>query len=171
MSKQCRFYLLPSDIERLLAELRSRTGFRLIAAKSPALRPTELESPFSEYVFQPTKTKFLHVNCYLSPPSEAEIKMHYLPKQAQWAVSESSEVVEFSGCDYDGKTLSIGRFYFQNDQLNGEALWLKREEFLQWADRLLQTTKKLLVYSKTLYAYVGKDAAAWERNGGRFQEI
>jgi len=171
MSKQCRFYLLPSDVERLLSELRSRVGLKLISRRSSVLKPTELESPFSEYVSQATKAKFLHVNCYLTPPMEAEIKMQHLTKQGQWAVSESSEVVEFSGCDYDGKTLSVGRFYFQNDQLIGDALWPKREEFLRWADRVLQTTKKLLERSKTLNAYVGTDAAAWERNGGRFQAL
>ena len=171
MSKQCRFYLLPSDVERLLAELRSQVGLKLISKRSPVLKPTELESPFSEYVSQPTKAKFLHVDCFLTPPTEAEIKMHHLTKQEQWTVAESSEVVEFSGCDYDGKTLSIGRFYFQNDQLIGDALWPKRDEFLQWADGLFQTTKKLLKRSKTLNAYIGKDAAAWERNGGRFQVL
>jgi hypothetical protein len=171
MSKQCRFYLLPSDVECLLAELRSQVGLKLISRRSLVLKPTALESPFSEYVSQATKAKFLHVNCFLMPPMEAEIKMHHLTKQGQWAIAESSEVVEFSGCDYDGKTLSIGRFYFQSDQLIGDALWPKREEFLQWADELFQITKKLLQRSKTLNAYVGKDAAAWERNGGRFQAL
>ena len=171
MSKQCRFFLLPSDVERLLAELRSQVGLKLISRRSLVLKPTELESPFSEYVSQATKTKFTHVNCYLAPPTEAEIKMHHLTKQAQWAVSESSEVVEFSGCDYDGNTLHVGRLYFQNDQILGDAIWPKRDEFLHWADRLLQTTKKLLERSKTLNAYVGKDAAEWERSGGRFQAI
>jgi hypothetical protein len=171
MSKQCRFYLLPSDIERLVAELRSRVGLKIISRRSLTLRPTELDSPFSEYVSQATKRKFLRVNCYLMPQTEAEIKMEHLTKQGQWAISVSSEVVEFSGCDYDGQTLSVGRFYFQNDQLIGDALWPKREEFLQWADRAFQTTKKLLERSKTLNAYVGTDAAVWERNGGRFQAL
>jgi hypothetical protein len=102
---------------------------------------------------------------------EAEIKMEHLTKQGQWAVSVSSEVVEFSGCDYDGKTLNVGRFYFQNDQLIGDALWPKRDEFLQWADRLLQTTKELLERSKMLNAYLGKDAAAWEQKAGRFKDV
>jgi hypothetical protein len=171
MSKQCRFYLLPSDVECLLGELRSRVGFKLIARRSSALRPIELESPFSEYVPEVTKKKSLYANCYLTPPGEAEIKMQHLPKQGEWAVSESSEVIEFSGCDYDGRSLRIGRFYFQTDQLIDDAIWPKRDAFLQWADSVLQTTKKLLERSKTLNAYVGKDAAAWEREGGRFQGV
>jgi hypothetical protein len=144
---------------------------KLISRRSSVLKPAELESPFFEYVSHATKAKFLHVNCYLTPQVEARIKMHHLTKQGQWAVSESSEVIEFSGCDYDGKTLRVGRFYFQNDQLIGDALWPKRHEFLQWADRLLQTTKKLLERAKTRNAYVGTDAAAWERNGGHFQAL
>jgi hypothetical protein len=173
MSKQCRFFLLPSDIERLLDELRSRVGFRLISSKSLTLSPTELESPISEskYVSEATKTKFLRVYCYLMPLAEAEIKFHYLSKQGQWAVLESSEVIQFSGCDYDGSNLSIGRFYFQNDQLIGDTIWPKRDEFLQWADRIFRTTKKLLDHSKSLQAYLGKDAAEWELKGGRFKYL
>lgn len=171
MSKQCRFYLLPSDVDHLLDELRSRVGLKLISRRSSALHPTELESPFSEYVSEVTKTKFLFANCYLTPPGEAEIKMQHLPKQGEWAVSESSEVIEFSGCDYDGSSLRVGRFYFQTDQLIDDAIWSKRDEFLQWADRVFQTTKKLLERSRALNAYLGKDAAAWERNGGCFQDV
>jgi len=171
MSKQCRFYVLPSDIEFLLAELRSRVGLKIISSRSSVLGPTELDSSFSEYVFLPTKTKILHVSCYLTPPKEAEIKMEHLTQKGQWAVSDSSEVIELSGCDYDGRILRVGRLYFQNDQLIGDALWPKREEFLQWADQIFKTTKKLLERSETLRAYLGKDAAAWQRNGGLFRAI
>jgi hypothetical protein len=97
--------------------------------------------------------------------------MEHLTQKGQWAVSDSSEVIELSGCDYDGRILRVGRLYFQNDQLIGDALWPKREEFLQWADQIFKTTKKLLERSETLRAYLGKDAAAWQRNGGLFRAI
>jgi hypothetical protein len=60
--------------------------------------------------------------------------------------------------------------YFQTNQLIGER-WVKRPEFLEWADQVLRITKRLLKRSKTVNAYVGKDAAAWEHVGGRFQEL
>jgi hypothetical protein len=171
MSKQCRFYLLPSDVESLLEDLRNRVPLKVISSRSPTLAPAEVQSPLSEYIFKPTKTKVLCADCYLVPADGAEIKMHYLPKQRQWAVSEVSEAIEFSGCDYDGETLRVGRLYLQTDQLIVDGLWPKREEFLRWADKVLQTTKRLLKRSKTLNAYVGKDAAAWERKGGHFRDL
>jgi hypothetical protein len=171
MSKQFRFYLLPSDIERLLDQLRAQVAFKLISTLSPVFSPAELQSPFSEYVFRPTKTKFINADCYLVPSTGAEIKMEYLPKRERWAVSESSEVIQFSGCDYDGTVLRIGRFYFQTDQLIGDAIWPKRQEFLKWADQVFCATKRLLTYSKTLSAYVGEDAAGWERSGGTLKDL
>jgi len=91
--------------------------------------------------------------------------MEHLTKQRQWAVSVSSEVVEFSGCDYDGKPLSVGRFYFQNDQLIGDTLWSKRDRFLQWADQPLHQRRNSSNARKTLNAYVGKEQQHRDETG------
>ena len=171
MSKQCRFYLLPSDVERLLDELHARVGFKLISNRSVTMTPIEMNSHFSEYCSKATSSTFRRVNCYLATPTVSGINMDYLPTRREWAILPSSEAIEFSGCDFDGSTLWIGRLYFQTDQLIGDAIWPKRGEFLQWADRVIQTARRHLERSKSLDAYLGKDAAAWEQNGGRFQEI
>lgn len=94
-----------------------------------------------------------------------------MPKRQLWTVNESSEVIQFSGCDYHGDVLEIGRFYFQTDMLMGEAIWRKRPEFLDWADKVFRTTKRLLYRSKAIDAYVGDDALRWQRNGGRFAAL
>lgn len=173
MSRQCRFYLLPSDVERLLSELRLQVDLKLVSKTSTTLNPTYLSSPFSEYLFEPTKTKFIHLNCFLIESSQADIKMKHLTKRGLWMIAaDPSEVIELSGCDYSGGTLKVGRLYFHNDQLIGDhTICPKRKEFIEWADRILRTTKKMLRYSKELYAYVGKDAALWEKSGGSFKEI
>lgn len=171
MSKQCRVFLLPTDIERLLEQLRLRAKVKVIARKSPSMNPVDLTSPFSGYVSQVTSTNFLHLDCLLIPSASSEVRMRYLAKQNQWVVSESSEAVEFTGCDYDGRILRPGRLYFQTDQALGEDIWPKRAEFLRWADQLLQITKAALRRSAVLNAYVGTDAAAWEHDGGRFEQM
>jgi hypothetical protein len=103
--------------------------------------------------------------------ADARIVMRYRPKQQQWGVATESEVIEFSGCDYDGATLRIGRFYFQTDQLIGDSIWKKRDEFLKWGDRVFRRTKRLLEYSNALDAYFGEDAAAWQRAGGELRHF
>lgn len=171
MSKQCRLFLLPTDTERLLEEFRLKANVKIISRKSSSMKPVELTSPFVEYVSQATSMKFLHLDCFLIPAFSSEIRMHHLAKLDEWAVSESSEAVEFAGCDYDGKVLRPGRLYFQTDQVLGDDIVPKRTEFLRWADQLLRITKGSLTRSQMLNAYVGADAEAWEHKGGRFEKM
>ena len=83
-------------------------------------------------------------------------------------MTDDSEFVEFSGCDYDGSTLRVGRFYFQNDFLLDDTIWPKRTEFLRWADRLFRQAKKQLQWSPNIQAYIGADAERFRRDGNRF---
>jgi len=94
--------------------------------------------------------------------------MKFIAKQNHWIIDTDSEVIEFSGCDFDGNVLLIGRFYFQNDVLIGDGIWSKRAEFLRWAGQIFRVTKETMRYSTPLEAYVGKDAEQWWRNGGKF---
>ena len=111
------------------------------------------------------------VYCLLAPVA-ATIKVNYYPTRSEWLVDEEkSEVIQFCGCGFDGKTLHIGRFYAQTDMLIGDTIWPKQEPFLQWVDRVYRTAKKLLNYSKELDAYVGPAAGEWRRQGGEFRQI
>lgn len=86
----------------------------------------------------------------------------------------SSEVIEFSGCDFDGKALLVGRFYFHTDELVDREIVKKRTEFLQWADQVFRYTKKALSRDRELMAplgaYVGKDAIVFREGGGKLAE-
>jgi len=97
--------------------------------------------------------------------------MRFIPTQSYWLVEDQLELIEFSGCDYDGKTLVVGRFYFQADMLIGDTIWPKRKEFIEWAGRIFYYTKRLLIRSKDLDAYVGKDAYKWRQEGGHFTQL
>ena len=109
----------------------------------------------------------MSVRCYLAP-DDAVLRMSYYPKQANWQVEHTSEVIEFSGCDSGANILVVGRLYFQNDILLDGTIWPKRKEFTDWADKVFRTTKKLLHRSRELDAYVGEGAEEFRKNGGRF---
>ena len=166
MSKQFRLFLTPSDAEALVQELRDRFGARLLSEKSATSDPVELESPVQqETAFERTGATSIH--CYLAP-SNGRVTTNYFPALRGWLIESSSEVIEVSGYRFDGKTLLVGRFYFQNDRLVGGEIVKKRTEFLQWADGVFRYTKKALKRDRELGAYIGKDALKFRENGGKF---
>jgi hypothetical protein len=108
-------------------------------------------------------------HCYLMAAADSYVKMRYIAKQGYWHVDdERSEVIEFSGLEYDGEILLEGRFYFKTDFLLGDAIWPKRDEFLKWGACIFRRAKTTLSYSKGLDVYVGADAEVWRTKGGRF---
>jgi hypothetical protein len=169
MGRQFRFFLLPSDIDSIVASLRLKFDLKIILDKSPTPNPVEVAGPSSEWSVK--FGGFEHISCCLVPSNETDIRMRFIPTQAYWLVEDQLELIEFSGCDYDGRTLVEGRFYFQADMLIGDTIWPKRKEFIEWADRIFRHTKKLLIRSKELDAYVGKDAYKWRQEGGHFTHL
>lgn len=169
VSRQFRFFLLPSDAETLIADLRDSVGLKLLDTKSSKSEPIEIHSPVQEYPSYWTGKKTIGVNCYLAAAIDADVKMQYIAKQQHWLVHEErSEVIQFSGNDWDGEILEAGRFYLTTDFLLNDAIWPKREKFLKWADRIFRRAKRTLMYSNGLDAYVGKNAQAWRASTGRF---
>ncbi len=168
MSRQFRIYALPSDVEALVAELRIKVGLKIIQDNAPMARPVVLDSPIRKKSPLIGTDSSVRADCYIIPASGADIRMSYFPTQSHWLVAEPSEIIAFRGCDYNGKILVCGRFYYQNDMLIEDAIFPKRQEFIEWADRIFATTKRFLRRSKTLDAYVGEDAEKWRGFGGRF---
>jgi hypothetical protein len=154
MSRQFRVFLMPSDVESLFAELRAKCSLKLLLGHAPTSTPVEIASP-------------IHSQCFLTTPSGADIRLWYAGDRAEWILHDQSETIEFSGCAFDGSSLADGRFYFHTDKLFGDVIVRHRPEFLGWADKIFRTTKKHLVRSKALDAYLGPEAAQWWRNGGR----
>ena len=168
MSRQFRVYLLPDDIDWLIAQLRDRFGVRVLQDHSPTTTPVELDSPLRSWPANPRMNAHTSVHCYLAMPSGANIRMWFAGKRGEWLLADESEIIQFSGCDFDGKVLAEGRFYFQTDKLAGDTIVPKRPEFLVWTAQIFRATKKLLARSKTLDSYVGPLTADWWRNGGKF---
>lgn len=171
MSRQFQFYLLPADVESLLETLRSRLDISLIQPWSLDARPVPLQSAVVRGALE-LKGEAVRAHCYIVASSAADIRMKYVVGQSRWLVhEETSEVIQFFGCEFDGRVLVRGRFYLQTDFLVGDAIVPKRADFLQWADKVFRLTKKLLRRSKGLHAYVGEHADKWRRGGGKFASM
>lgn len=170
MSKQLYLYALPADIERILVQLREKLGAVMISPTSSRSEPIWLDSPIRQSSLLPTE-KSTSVACCLVPNGLAEIRLKHYPSQSVWHVTDDSEVIQLSGCDFDGKILVRGRFYCQTDMLMGNAIVPKRIEFLQWAEKVFRVAKKGLQRSRALDAYVGLEASSWESEGGRFASL
>ena len=166
MSKQFHLYLLPTDVDSLIDTVRTQLGVSLIQSWSPGLTPVSLESAMQKGGAE-LKTANVRADCYLSLRG-AEIKMKFIRNRSLWIIDTDSEAIEFRGCEFDGKVLVRGRFYFQTDVLMDGLIVPKRKDFLIWADKVFRLAKKSLLRSKALDAYVGECAEKWRQKGGRF---
>jgi hypothetical protein len=174
MSRQFRFFLLPAEIEALISDLKAKVGLRLVAAQSPTPEPAEIATSLSPYTRLDNGESYLNVHCYLAPLFPATLSTWHRQRIGDWHIQdEGSEVIQFSGCDFNERTLSIGRFYFQTNFLNDakDALIPHREDFLKWGDRIFRAAKRHMKYSFDLEAYVGKEAEAWRQQGGEFRQF
>ena len=162
MSRQFHLYLLPEDVDALIQTLRLKLGVELVQPWSPEPLPVFSESALVR------RGAAIKVDCYIVPGRDAEIRMRPVRGRPRWDVDIESEVIEFRGCEFDGKILVRGRFYLQNDLLVNGMIVPKSGDFLSWADKVFRFTKKFLNRSKSLDAYLGSKAQEWKQKGGRF---
>lgn len=171
MSKQFQLYLTPSDAVALVEELRVRFGIRVLSKKSATSEPVELKSPIlHDSIFRASESTSIY--CYLAP-ADGRIIAHYYPELGRWLIGTDSEAIEFDGCDFDGKTLLVGRFYFQTDSLMNGRIVKKRAEFLKWADAVFRYTKRALKHDRELGplgAFVGQGALLFRESGGKLAD-
>src|SRR6185437_5668416 len=171
MSRQFRFYLLPPQIEELVSALKGEFDFRIIATRSQTREPTELDSVLQAIERNGSGPSSSHVNCYLVPFFESPPLTKYAPRMKDWFIEDArSEVIQLSGCDYDGDKLRIGRFYFQANYVNNAMTELipHRQVFLKWGEKLFRAAKHQLHYSRDLEAYTDEESELWRQRGGQF---
>lgn len=170
LSKQFQIYALPSDVERLVQTVMDREDIVLISPTSNRAEPTWLQTPIQRESLLPAQNA-VSAKCCLIPNGKAHLALKYDPFQSLWRVTDESEAILMSGCDFDGGYLIRGRMYVQTDYLRGGVLVKKSLTFLRWVDRVFSLSKQQLHRSKSLDAYVGDDALEWERQGGKFVEF
>lgn len=161
MGKQFQTYLLPEDASALLAEVRKSVDLRILASHSDDSCPHETP------VVSKIVGGFSRIDCCLAPTFESRIEMQHIEAQHRWDVdSMVSDVIEFSGCHFDGKTLKRGRMFFDTGFYSEDGWEDKSVKFRNWANKLFRVSKKSLVFSKTLNAYIGTAANLWIQGGG-----
>ena len=167
MSCQVRFFLLPDDVLWLMDQLRRKIAIRILQDCSPTTTPIDLTSPL---VTWPANSRFkahTSVHCYLAQPSDTDVRLWYASERREWLIADTSEVIQFSGCRFDGESLAEGRFYFHTNQLIASEIVPMRPQFRSWAGSIFRRSKRILRYSPGLQAYVGPATAEWWRHGGR----
>lgn len=170
MSKQLYVYMLPKDIEQVIAALVEKVHVAIMSPTASHPEPRWAKSALRSTSVLPSE-EATSVHCCLVAEKPGKIKFKHYPKQSIWRVTDDSEVMFFSGCDFDGEVLVRGRFYCQTDMLEGGHIVPKSSEFIRWTDAVLRLAKRNLQRVADLDAYVGPEAAAWRQNGGRFASL
>lgn len=171
MGRQFRFYLLPSDLDQLLANLRAEYGLRILTTSSDKPEPLELDLATSNYIEIASSGVYSFGQYYLASGADAKTYMFYGDKLQKWHInSEQSELIELSTSDYGSGVLTEGRFYYQKDMLSPDATVIvpKSPDFVRWAESIFRAAKKQLKYSSELEAYIGLQAEVWRQQGGQF---
>lgn len=68
---------------------------------------------------------------------------------------EESEVIEYWRPSHEGSVIRRGRLYFQRRNNDGSA---RDPELCRWADRVMASVKRTLLYDKGLMTYLGLEA-------------
>ena len=165
MSKQFRLYVLPADAERLVREIHNEFGVRVLDEESSSMQFGEVSSPIREGSVWFEAKSSRSIRCYLAP-RQSQIDLAYFAKLDRWIIQPESEAIQFSGADFDGNSLLIGRMYFQTDKLVEDMIVTKKKEFLIWADSVFRFSKRFLSYDRELDAYLGQEAFDFQKNGG-----
>jgi hypothetical protein len=166
MGRQFRFYLSPSDIERIIKMLREEFGARFLSHAGPSSAPVDAGT-----IFRTSEEGIMSVDLNITMPGNASVRTWYAEKRKEWLIDSDSEVIEFSGCYFQGSVLQIGRFYYQTNFVVGNEFRDKSSAFVRWAEQVFRATKKDLTYSPKMMAYVGEDAMRWRKDGGRFASL
>jgi hypothetical protein len=169
MGRQFRFYILPSDANNVVAQLKNRFETKLLLDYSPNHELFEIDSPFRTNEAGDWEPLSESLRYYLAPPS-GHIERQYCAKPNWWVINSESEGIEFCGCKFNGTALAIGRFWYETNVVRNLQFVSKSAAFLDWAEAVCRYTKKLLRYEERIAAYLGKDAISFREKGGQLAE-
>jgi hypothetical protein len=166
MGRQFSFYILPSETNLLVEQLRKRFEAKLLVDYSRADKLLEVDLPFRENAAGDMESISMDIRFYLAP-SSSQIKRSYFPKPDWWVIDSDSEGIEFLGCKFNGKAVAIGRFLYEINVVRDLQYISKSTEFLKWAETVYRYTKSLLHYDRSTDTYFGKDAVSFREEGGQ----
>lgn len=166
MSHQINFYLTPSDVEALEIKLGNAEQYVVLHSRSKTNHPFALNR--LDYVEGDKSWLYFYL---VRPEDVNSVVMRNVPTQDYWTVDVvKSPVVEFNKSFFDGKILRRGRVYYTDSYYDANGgLQSKGDEFIAWAKKMLNVTKRNL--QKVNTNYIGLDAKAWlETKAGKLSQ-
>ena len=170
MGRQFTYYCLADDLTRIQEQVFGPAGGRLVSAEKVdgAHRVVDVERFALEDARMGSETIFL----YLLPPREMELEIRNGP----WIDSSKSHLIEVGRCFTEGQLIRSARFWYETRFLEESQLRTKPPEFVEWAEGVFRSSKKLLQRQTVSYRghpyteWFGR--AAWaEVSSGRLQPV
>lgn len=158
MGKQVNFYLTKSDEKLLLEVLAEKLKSVIVISRTDT--PEVKEIDIDEYIALRSSNPFV----VLSRQVDLEgLVLDELGDSGVYDIdSEENPVVEYSSCHYSDVVFRHARMWFSVDYWDSELQKAvpKDPGFVEWANRLLQKTRKCLIFDKKIdrYYYFGQEA-------------
>jgi hypothetical protein len=168
MGRQVNFYMLPEDLLEFEQMLRSKEDVYFVEYR---LQEPKLKTMETLTVQEMGKS---WLTCFLVRVCDAENLLYkYVPVQNYWHIDDDrSPAVELWRCYFDGSILRRGRLYFLPDFYDDKGQLVKKpEDFIKWANSLLQWVRKKYKRDPETGFYIGPHAEAWKKGGGKLVEI
>ncbi|MBV8731721.1 MAG: hypothetical protein JO336_18090 [Acidobacteriia bacterium] len=158
MGKQIQLYLIPEDIALFEEKLRSN-DIAIIRRYSLDPRPVISDT----IVVKATET--VGADGFLVRHGDiGDVGLQYVPERAHWVVDGlRSPVIEFFGCNFDGKTLKRGRLFYETGFYEISGLRVEKPKtFQNWAMDVFKLARKMFMKDEKLGAYIGENTSQWQ---------
>lgn len=167
MGRQVGFYMLPEDLAEFEAALKARGDVAIFPVQLPSRELCEAST------LSPLPRDF-GVRYLVRRGDFDKLRIDHVPQHGHYVIRAANcPVVEFSRSTLVEVTgrLRQGRLWFATAYWEGEIRVEPPEDFLKWADSLLNMIRKNKEYSLMKEPshkgiYISRRAAAWREQGG-----
>jgi hypothetical protein len=157
---QVNFFILPSDLAEMEAEVRKVGDVMMLRDRTAAPEPTELTT----LSIGPGDMGKVALRVYLVRPKDRElVQTRWIEQQRHWIIDQfGSPIVEFDRPFFDGVAFRPGRAYFASGGKFGHAG--RSTEFVRWGNRILASIRKSIIRTPQISSfamYASPQALEW----------
>jgi hypothetical protein len=166
MGRQINFFLHPDDQTDFNDFLMSFDDFTIL----PYYHFDNKVSTINDTILRDIKTEGAKV--YLIRTEDLiDIPLRHIEKFNYWLIEAAKlPVIEFGRCILRENKIMSGRLYFQTHYYEGQDYIQKSERFINWADKIIKSTRRKLIKHKDLQGnytytyYFGELAMRWYKD-------
>jgi hypothetical protein len=167
MSKQFSLVATDADMRDLEHVLLKRGDVTFLSTK--AMPGTTELAPLNSIVLPIEQVGKQSLFCFLAPRNmPANISVRKISDAKVSVDIGTSHVIDFWRSFYDGRVVKSGRMFYENINPSVDERAIKDPLFCQWADSIMNATKKIFPMHKGLKMHVGADAAKLLEQGRIF---